>query len=280
MCIKFGQMAERRHLAVDDCQHMVGEPPDLVDVVADPQHGDSFAGELACEPFDRQASIDVECRRWFVGEQNDGASQQSSGHTHPLSLATGQRCRVTIEQVCRQPDMFENVLASITGNIWIGHTEVVEHRSFEQRGALEDCSDLPAQCVRQHGRQRLAAPRDYTVNGIVEAVEEAEQRRLSRSGWPDDHSDSILGQIDRDISENRGLCRACCHRSKRESGSTIHASDRTPSNGPVRVHIPTVPAVSTSQSSSHAPHPNPTPNPTAGSNPRPTTHDLTVQPVR
>ncbi len=97
MRIEFGEMSERRHFAVDDCQHMVGEPPDLVGVVADPQHRDSFVGELAGEPFDRQAAIDVECRCWFIGEQNFRASQQCSSHTHPLSLTTGQRCRITIE---------------------------------------------------------------------------------------------------------------------------------------------------------------------------------------
>ncbi len=72
--------------------------------------------------------------------------------------------------------MFENVPASLAGKIWIGHTEVVEHRSFEQRGTLEDCSDLPPQRVRRHCRQRLAAPRNLTANRVVEAVEKTEQR--------------------------------------------------------------------------------------------------------
>lgn len=144
MRIEFREMPERRSLAVHDCQHMVSKPPDLIGVVADPQHGNPFVGELAGKPFNGDARINVECRCWFVGEQNLGASQQCSGDAHPLGLATGQRCRVTIEEACRKPDMFEDVPASLAGNLWISDAEVVEHRPFEKRGPLEDCSDLPA----------------------------------------------------------------------------------------------------------------------------------------
>ncbi|MFT4774343.1 MAG: uncharacterized membrane protein (UPF0127 family), partial [Ilumatobacter sp.] len=41
------------------------------------------------------------------------------------------------------------------------------------------------------------------------------------------HGDSVFGQIDSDVSENRGLSRARCHLPKRKSGTASHVADRT-----------------------------------------------------
>lgn len=168
--------------------------------------------------------------------------------------------------------MFENVPASLARDIWIGHTEVVEHRSFEQRGTLEDCSDLPAQRGRWHCRQRHAAPRDHTVNRVIEAIEETEQRRLSRSGRSNDQSDSLFGQIDGDVSKNRGFSRARGHLPKRESGSISHTVDRTPlrRSGPC-------PHSNPSQNPTQGPNPGPHAEPRAELNDRPDAHGLAVQ---
>ena len=184
----------------DDHHHVVGEPAQLVGVVAHPDHRQPVVGQLAGQrprsPAGRRDRARPSARRPAAPTGRSA----TPGHTHPLRLTARQRVGLTVEQVGAQTDVFEHVARP--------------DRRRRQRGRRGGCRApcrgtavaagrpwppaAAAPCGGQSIRSAARATATRPGQRIVEPIEQAQQRRLAGAGRPDDHGDAVAGMIDGD----------------------------------------------------------------------------------
>ena len=219
-------MSECCDPSIDDRQDVIGKASKLGGVVADPDQWRPLVGKLLCQLFDGVSCFAVQCCSRFVSQNDHRARQQRAGNAHSLCLATREVSGVTVKQPGWEPDVIEHVECPILVDVGHRDPKVVEHGSGEKWRPLEHHGHLATQFVWPKLVEPLAPPPDLASEWIVETVEQPQEGGLARPGRAHDCGDSYVGDVDRDVAQNRFPSRARSHPTQRKSIVCGHSTDR------------------------------------------------------
>jgi len=153
----------------------------------------------------RGGGLWVEGTGGLVAEQDARLGGQRTGNTDALLLAAGELCRVLACMVL-EPDAFEqagdagvDLAARADAGQAQRHGDVVGHRlGHQQVEVLKDHPDALAEAPQAVGIQRgdvLAVDQDASAGGLLEAVDQTQQRALAGAGVADQTEDFTGGDL-------------------------------------------------------------------------------------
>ena len=154
---------------------------------------------------DRDAGIRVEMSRWFVGEQDTRAIDESAGDRDALLFAT-RKLSGTMAGAVAQLDAIEgfaNALLAL-GTVHLGEAEgkldvfFEGHARKELKGLKDDANGAAAVLGQRKRRQRgqiAAVNLDCTGTGAVQSRDEIEQRGLAGAGAAQQGEEGALGNF-------------------------------------------------------------------------------------
>jgi hypothetical protein len=148
--------------------------------VRDPDDRDTVGDELARQTLEYRRSLPVERRRRLVHEQHPRLGCQRTRQTRALRLAARQLAGVAVEELASQRRAFEQLGERVVVLVrWLCLAQVVAYGAGERHRALEDHRDLAAQLERVSRCDVLAAVAYAALARHLEAVAQAQQRRLA-----------------------------------------------------------------------------------------------------
>ena len=178
------------------------------------------------EPLELGPHVDpelgVEVGERLVEEQHPGLPAEGGTHRHPLSLPTGERPGLPLQELGQAED--GGRLADPPVNLRLGHPAELQreghvpvHRHvWVERVALEHHGDVPV--PRRQVGDRLAADADVTTGDVLEAGDHPEGGGLPAAGGP--HEDHELPILDREVHPGHGgdLAEALLHPAEDDLG--------------------------------------------------------------
>ena len=195
---------------------MVGEAAQLLLGVRDPDDRDAVLDAPAREALEDVGRLGVERRGRLVHEQHARLRRERPREAGALRLAAGELAGVAVEEARGQPDALEQLDAAVVVELALGLVEVVAHGPGERHRPLEDHRDLAAQLERIALGDVGAAVADDPLAGHLEAVAEAQERRLARPRRARDDGEPAVGQLGVEAVDAPGLRRADAHGLERE----------------------------------------------------------------
>lgn len=192
------------HHAVAEADHalrMLGEP----EVVRDDDHrGAGLLVELVEQGDDLRARRAVEIARRLVGKQDARLVGEGAGDGHALLFAARELAGEVVQTVA-EPHARQQVARLLAGVAAAPelqrdlHILLSGERGNKLKRLENEPNFLPTQagpCVLIEARQVLAVQQDGTPRGLVEAREQAEQRRLAASRGSDDGNECPAGDVE------------------------------------------------------------------------------------
>ena len=197
-------------LALSQHADPVGQGEGLALVVGDVDGGDSgVTGQGGDLDAQLVASVGVEVREGLVEEHQAHLRGQGPRQRHALLLAAGELVGVALGQV-GDADAFEQIghatllLRPGQGGVAQREGHVLAHAHVgPERVVLKDHRQVAL--VGAHHRRRaeddLVADSDLTAGGLLDAREAAQQGRLARTRWSEQHGEGARLDDQRDAVE-------------------------------------------------------------------------------
>ena len=157
----------------------------------------------------------VQVGQRLVHQQHGRLHHDRPGDRDPLALPAGQLRRVAVQQLA-QLDQGGGPLHPLAhgGPVELPHPQaegdVVEHLEVgEDRVALEHHGQVPL-AWRQVGHVGVADPDPATV-GILQAGQQAQQRRLAAAARTEQHHELAVLDVELDVVDGHGLVEHLAH---------------------------------------------------------------------
>ena len=174
---------------------MVGEAAHLVLGVRHPDDRHAVVDELPRETLEHGGGLGIERGGRLVHQHHPRVRRQRARQARALRLATRQLARVAVQERRGQADALEQLAAALLVAQSLGLAQVVEHGAGERHGPLEDHRDLATQRERVALRDVLAAVAHHPLRRDLEAVAQAQERRLARARRAADDGQPAVGQL-------------------------------------------------------------------------------------
>ncbi len=189
--------------------HDVGQRERLLLIVRDEHDGRAERGqELLDLEAQAVAQARVERRERLVEQDQARLGRQGPRDGHALLLPAGELVRPAMAEPA-QADQLEQLAHAAAGAAAARQPEAdvlgnAEMR--EEQPLLRHVADLPAigRKVLRPVVERLAVDRDDPGVGVVEARDQAEQRRLAGARRPEHRGEAARGHAQRDVAQHDG----------------------------------------------------------------------------
>ncbi len=186
--------------------------------MGDPQQRGAAPHQGHGQPLQSGGGIGVERRRGLVEQQHLRLGQQGPGQAGALALPAGQRPLLPVEEQLGKPHPLQGLDGGGGRHLRTGHPEVVEHGPAEGDGPLEHHPHPATVAERVEGGHVLVPEPQHPGGRRLEAVAEAEERRLPRPGRPHQHRAPTLGELEVDTGQDLDAPEAHRHALEREQG--------------------------------------------------------------
>jgi len=193
----------------------VGQECGLVDIVGDeddrlPQAAMEFA-ELELQP---RAGDGVQGAKWLIHEQRPGGGSNGAGNADALLLSAGKLGRIAGSVlVGRQTDEVKQFVDALRDLFLVPAQElrhdgdVLSHGVVRKETALlDDVPHVPSQVRTRELLRRRAVDVDRAFGGVVEPVDQFQERGLATTGRTNKHRE--LARLDREVDVVDGRHRA------------------------------------------------------------------------
>lgn len=172
--------------------------------------------QLAAEALEHGRRLGVQRRRRLVHQHHARVRRQRSREAGALRLSARELARVAPQEARVEARALEQLGAARLVAVAVGLAQVVEHGARERQGPLEDHRQLAPQHERVALRDVAPAMAHHAGRWHLEAVAEAQQRRLPGPGRPGDDRQTGVGQLRVEAVEPARVGRADADRLKGE----------------------------------------------------------------
>ena len=171
-------------------------------LVRDDDHRHALVCQRAHDVQNLLDHLGVECARRLIEEHEARLHGESAGDGDALLLSARKLLRIGLRLV-RKADLGQEhvrllfrFLARDFPDLARRKRDVVQDRHVRKEvEALEHHADLGANAIDVGGRKLLATDGDLSLGRHIEVVDGAQERRLARTGRPDDDDDLLVRDL-------------------------------------------------------------------------------------
>ena len=168
------------------------------------------------------AQLGIEIRQRLVEQKDLRVAYDRAAHGHALALAAGKLPRLALEQFGDVEDAGGLLHAACDLVLRVAlqsqperHVLVHGHVRVE-RVVLKHHGHVAV--LRRHVVDHLAVDRDFAGADLLEPGDHAQRRRLAAAGWPDQHHEFLVRDVEIDAAHRLGIVEALDHLAQRDLG--------------------------------------------------------------